>query len=104
MAMRPAGAADSRPLIESLSATPAVVRGGDTVSWNVRTTPDVVAVSARVNIYTVQLQRAAAGRFGVSFRVPSDVPPFFHGRYTVVVTARTQSGETAQGSFVMDFQ
>jgi len=69
------------PQIYSVSATPAVVRGGDSVVWDVRTTPDVV-----------------------SFAVPNNVPFFFHGNYHLDVAANSSTGDTAHRVVSLTFE
>jgi len=80
------------------------VHGGQTVVWDVRTTPDVVSVDARVSLYALELQKESAGHFGLSFAVPSGVPWFFHGTYDLDVRAHSASGETAHRSVSLTFQ
>jgi hypothetical protein len=45
-----------------------------------------------------------SGHFAVTFAIPRNVPPIFHGRYSVSVTATTAAGRAAHGSFVMEFR
>ena len=92
------------PQIVTIANSPAVVHTGDVVNWTVLTTPDVTAVSAHVSVYTIPLRRIESGHFAVTFAIPSNVPPIFHGRYSVTVTATTAAGRSASGSFVLDFR
>ena len=92
------------PHILAAGATPAVVRNGDSVVWNVRTTPEVVSVDARVAFYDLRLGRTGPGRFACVFHIPSSVPFFFHRVYHVTVTARDADGTTDSRSFALSFQ
>lgn len=92
------------PQIYSVHATPSVVHGGDSVVWDVRTTPDVVSVDARVSLYALQMVKQSAGHFALSFAVPSGTPWFFHGTYDLDVRAHTESGEVAHRSISLIFE
>jgi len=92
------------PKIYSVLVQPSVVHSGQYVSWIVRTSHDVVTVSAHVSVYTLPLRREGAGRFFLGFTIPSNVPPIFHGTYSLQLTARTQSGATAVRTVPMIFQ
>ena len=94
----------SGPQILYLSATPAVVHGGQSVVWDVRTTPDVVSVDARVSLYALQLHRRSPGRFFLSFQVPRGLPWFFHGNYRLDVRAHSAQGAIVHRSISLDFQ
>ncbi len=83
------------PRILSIATSPAVVHDGDVVRWTVRTSPDVVGVSAHVLAYSFALQRRRAGSFALSFSIPRGVPFFFHRTYDLDVVARTAAGATA---------
>jgi hypothetical protein len=80
------------------------VHGGDSVVWDVRTTPDVVKVVARTSLYALSLNRIAPGHFTLSFAIPSGVPSFFHGNYNLDVAANTSSGDTAHRQVSLSFQ
>ncbi|MGP6189706.1 MAG: hypothetical protein ACLPSH_06435 [Vulcanimicrobiaceae bacterium] len=97
-------AADAAPRILAAAAKPTVVRNGDSVSWDVRTTPEVVSVDARVSFYDLRLVRRGPGRFGIVLYIPPGVPFFFHRQYQVTVTARDADGSTDSRSFSMSFQ
>lgn len=94
----------SGPQILYLSATPPVVYGGQDVVWDVRTTPDVVSVDARVSLYALQLHKRSPGRFFLTFRVPNGLPWFFHGNYTLDVRAHSAKGEIVHRSIALDFK
>ena len=83
---------------------PRVAHAGDRVKWDARVSPDVVTVTARVAVYTFSLYLVRHGHFGETFRIPKDVPPFFHGNYSVTITATTASGATAQRSVALIFE
>ncbi len=79
-----------------MHTSPAVVHDGDTLLWDVRTTPDVVDVVAHVTVYAFRLQKQAAGQYVLAFTIPKGVPGFFHGNYTLNLVARSVTGiETA---------
>jgi|GEM_PF-1984451 len=99
-----APSASRTPKIYSVVVQPSVVHTGDAVSWIVRTSHDVVSVSAHVSAYTLPLRQQGAGRFFLGFTIPSNVPPIFHGTYSLELTARTQSGATAVRTVPMIFQ
>jgi hypothetical protein len=92
------------PAIISASALPGVVHEGDTVTWDVRTTSDVVAVDAKVQLASFELQRDRPGHFGLVFRVPAGVPPLFHGTYDIELTAHTSSGARATRTLEVRFE
>jgi len=92
------------PEIVTIANSPAIAHTGDVVNWTVLTTPDVSSVSARVYVYTIALHRLESGHFAITFTIPRNVPPIFHGRYRVGVTATTAAGRSAYGSFVMEFR
>ncbi|GAC1542619.1 MAG: hypothetical protein NVS3B16_07800 [Vulcanimicrobiaceae bacterium] len=81
-----------------------MVHAGENVTWDVRTTRDIVSVSAHVSAYTIPLQRTGSGRFALSFTVPANVPAFFHGTYNLDVTGETSAGSTAKRTVSMTFQ
>ncbi len=92
------------PKIYSVSATPHVAHAGDAVKWDAHVSPDVVAVTARVAVYTFSLYPVRSGHFGEVFRIPRDVPPFFHGNYSVTVTATNANGDSVSRSIALRFQ
>jgi hypothetical protein len=92
------------PRILSLRATPAVVHSGQSVVWDVRTTPDVVSVDAKVSVYGLKLVKQAPGHFGLSFAIPNGVPWFFHGIYDLDVSAHSNTGEIAHRSISLTFE
>jgi hypothetical protein len=94
----------SGPQIISISTSPSIVRDGAHVVWSVRTSADVVSVTAQVSAYTLPLVRQAAGRFELAFAVPSNIPSFFHGTYNLLVTARSRSGATADRTVSVVFE
>lgn len=77
---------------------------GDVVRWTVRTSKDVVDVSAHVMAYSFPLQRRAPGSFALAFTVPKGVPFFFHRTYDLDVVARTAAGATATTKVGIAFQ
>ncbi len=74
------------------------------MQWTVRTSPDVVNVSAHALAYAFALQRRAPGSFGLAFTVPKGVPFFFHRSYQLDVIARSASGATATTTVNIPFQ
>jgi hypothetical protein len=100
----PAPTTPSGPQIYSVHATPSIVHGGESVVWDVRTTPDVVSVDAQVSLYALQMEKQSAGHFALSFAVPSNVPWFFHGTYDLDVRAHSESGEVAHRSISLTFE
>jgi len=87
--------APTGPQILSVSATPSVIHAGQSVAWDVRTTSDIVSVSANVTAYHLPLQRTEPGHFVLNFTIPSNVPGFFHGTYSLDVRGETASGASA---------
>jgi hypothetical protein len=96
--------APSGPQILSLSATPPVVRSGQSVVWDVRTTRDVVSVTASVTIYSFPLVRVAPGHFALTFGIPPDVPPVFHGNYDMNVVAKDAAGDAVSRHITLTFE
>ncbi len=92
------------PKIYSVSATPRIAHAGDSVKWDAHVSPDVVSVTARVAVYTFSLYPVRDGHFGEVFRIPRDVPPFFHGNYSVTVTATNANGDSVSRSIALRFQ
>lgn len=99
-----ASSAPAGPRILSVATSPSIVHSGDAVTWNVRTSADVVSVTAHVSAYTLPLQPQGPGRFFLGFTIPSTVPAVFHGTYSLELTARTQSGATSKRDVPMVFQ
>ncbi len=91
------------PTISAVAATPTTVHGGDTVHWDVRTSPNVVSVAAHVELATLQLQRASAGHFTLAFVIPANTPGFFHGTYSVNIIAKASDGDTATKTISLTF-
>lgn len=96
--------ADTAPHIYSVSASPPVVHNGETVSWDVRTSDNVSAVSAQVTGFSIALPQLGPGHFSVSFTVPAAAPPFLHGNYVVNVVARTSGGASASRTISLSFR
>ncbi|GAC1441849.1 MAG: hypothetical protein NVSMB59_02960 [Vulcanimicrobiaceae bacterium] len=94
----------SGPQIISVVASPAVVHAGQTVSWDVRTTPDIVSVAASVSAYHLPLQRSGPGHFVLNFAIPPNVPWFFHGNYTLDVHGQTAGGAGADRQVSLSFR
>jgi hypothetical protein len=80
------------------------VHDGQRVVWDVRTSPDVVSVTANVSAYSLPLVRQEAGHFALYFAIPANVPGVFHGTYNLSVVARTSSGATAARTVSVTFQ
>ncbi|MGP6159335.1 MAG: hypothetical protein ACLPYS_17830 [Vulcanimicrobiaceae bacterium] len=99
-----ASPAAAGPAILSASALPTVVHEGQTVTWDVHTTTDVVAVDAHVQLASFALRRDRPGHFGLAFQVPSGVPPIFHGTYAVQLTARNSSGASVTRTLELRFE
>jgi hypothetical protein len=91
------------PAIYAVSS-PGVIHDGEAVTWSVATSRDVIAVSGHVSVYNFPFTSAGGGRFFVSFSVPADVPPLFHGTYSMNVIARSRSGATAERTVNVTFQ
>ena len=89
----PTPAPTPAPEIYSVSS-PGVVHAGQTVSGVVRTSPDVVAVTARVGIFKRSLVRESPGIFTLVVALPSSVPWFVRRRWTITIEARNAHGET----------
>ncbi len=89
----PTASASGAPRIVSLATSPDVVHAGDTVRWDVRTTPDVSGVTAKVATYGFTFVRVAAGHFTLAFAIPPAVPFFFHGDYRLAVIAAAPAGD-----------
>ncbi len=96
--------APAGPKIYSVSATPKIAHAGDSVKWDAHVSLDVVSVTARVAVYTFSLYPTSSGHFGEVFRIPRDVPPFFHGNYSVTVTATNADGDSVSRSVALRFQ
>ncbi len=100
----PAAAADSSaPTISAVAATPSTVHGGDTVRWDVHTSPNVVSVAAHVTLATLQLQRTAPGHFTLAFVIPANTPGIFHGTYNVDIIAKASDGDSATKTISLTF-
>ncbi len=89
----PTAAVSGAPRIVSLATSPDVVHAGDTVRWDVRTTPDVSGVTAKVATYGFTFVRVAPGHFTLAFAIPPSVPFFFHGDYRLAVLAAAPAGD-----------
>ncbi len=100
----PVRAARVGPRILAVATSPSIVHSGEHAVWDVRTSPDVVSVTATVDAYTLTLVRRAAGRFGLDFAVPNNVPGFFHGTYNLQIVARTESGVSVARTVSVIFQ
>ena len=96
--------ARKEPQIISITATPDVVHAGGTVSWLVLTSADVVSVVAHVATYTLPMQRVGPGRFALNFKIPANVPGFFHGRYDLTVHAESSSGSSTERPITLRFE
>jgi hypothetical protein len=85
----------SEPAIYFASAAPTVARAGDTIVWRVRTSRDVVMVSANAFGVTIPFQRRGPGQFGTAFQIPAGMPAFFRRTYWVGIEARNAAGAKA---------
>ncbi len=92
------------PQILSVVASPTVIRAGQTVSWDVRTTHDIVTVAANVSAYHLPLQRFGPGHFVLNFTVPANVPGIFHGTYDLDVHGETAAGASADRRVSLEFR
>lgn len=92
------------PRIVSVAVSPPIVHDGDTVRWEVKTSDDVTAVSAKVKVYAFNLQRLGPGRFELAFTIPHGVPGFFHGTYDLDLQARDAAGTVASRTVPVNFQ
>lgn len=93
-----------KPAILTVSVSPAIVHNGETVSWDVKTTPDVTAVEAKVSFATLSLQKQAPGHFVLAFTIPTSAPPFMHSAYKVNVVAHAGYGETLTRTVSLEFR
>ena len=91
------------PEIYSVSASPRVVHDGQAVVWDVRTTPDIVTVTASTSLIELPLQRFSPGHFGLTFSIPRGVPGFFHGTYNMDVSAVSTGGATLHRGIALTF-
>jgi PBP1b-binding outer membrane lipoprotein LpoB len=89
--------------IYSVSASPSVVHDGQAVVWDVRTTPDIVSVTATTTMIALPLQRFSPGHFGLTFAIPRGVPGFFHGTYNMDVSAVSAHGATLHRGIALTF-
>ena len=96
--------ASADPIIYSVSASPTVAHAGDSIKWDAHVSPNVVAVTARVAVYSFSLYRERFGHFGETFVIPKDVPPFFRGRYGVTITATTATGASTSRLIRLSFE
>lgn len=85
------------PRIISYSIGATVVHPGQTLAGNVRTTPDVVAVSVHVMGFSVPMRKTGPGAFSLAWVVPQ-IPPLFFRTYTLTAVASTAGGQTAAQS------
>ena len=99
----PAATSAAEPRIYSITP-PGVVHAGESVTWDVRTTPNVTSVRAHVSAYTFPLVQAGPGLFAVSFTVPANVPGIFHGTYSMNFQARTRDGATTERTVQVRFE
>ncbi len=100
----PAPSASAGPHFYALSAAPAVVHAGQSVSFAARTSPDVATVIASVSAYKLNFARVAPGRFSLAFAIPPNVPFFFHGTYQLNVTARALDGSSVSRAVTIVFE
>jgi len=100
----PAPTPSAGPRFYALSAAPAVVHAGESVSFAARTSPDVATVIASVSAYKLNFARVAPGRFSLAFAIPPNVPFFFHGTYQLNVTARALDGSSVSRAVTITFE
>jgi hypothetical protein len=86
------------PQILAIHLAPTVVGGGTTVHADVRTTPEVVAVTAIAGGVSIDVPRVGTGEFAVSATLPWMLPPFVHGPYAVTFVARDARGHATQAA------
>jgi len=92
------------PAILSAQTSQSVVHAGETVLWTVRTTADVVTVTAAAQFYKFTLKRNGPGRFSLPFTIPAAAPPFFHGSYWLTIVASTIDGRSAETTLPIRFE
>jgi hypothetical protein len=83
------------PQIVWAAIDPKPVHPGDVVEATVLTTPDIVAVEARVAHFTFAIPQLEPGKFRQAGRVPK-IARFFHGTYHVTFVGRCSDGRTAE--------
>lgn len=83
------------PAIYAVSVSPDPVGAGELVSGSVITSSNVASVVATVRGIAAPVPKVGVGRFALSYRLPSAIPFFFHGTYTLVVVARNVDGVSA---------
>lgn len=71
--------------------------------WDVRTTADIVRVTASTTMIVLPLQRFSPGHFGLTFSIPHGVPGFFHGTYNMDVSAVSAGGTTLHRGIALTF-
>jgi hypothetical protein len=90
-----AASALSAPSIYAVEMSTHVVSAGQTIFGHVSTSDDVASVEARVQGFSALLSKRSAGDFALQYRLPSFIPGFLRGTYTVRVIARTTEGVQA---------
>lgn len=83
------------PQIVSVAINPDPVHAGKSVDATIETTPDVVAVQARVMNLKIDIPRDGDGTFHKSAKVPW-MARFFKGTYKVTFVATCKDGHEAQ--------
>ena len=89
------GPAAGAPQIVSVAINPDPVRAGKSVDATIQTTPDVVAVQARVMNLKIDIPRQADGEFHKTAVVPW-MARFFKGTYNVTFVATCKDGHETQ--------
>ena len=90
-------AAASAPEILSISVSPSVVGSGSVVHASVRTTPNVVSVTAYAAGQSIDVPRVGSGAFAGSTTLPA-LPPFVHGSFGVTFRAYDARGAMTQAA------
>jgi hypothetical protein len=86
------------PQIYGVNLSASAAGGGDVVSGTVTTSSNVASVVASVAGITAGVPKVGVGQFAMSYRLPSLIPPFVKGTYTIVVVARNVDGASASRS------
>lgn len=91
----PPTSARESPQILRIDLSKSDIGGGDHVSGDVVTTPDVSVVRAIIVGQIVKLRRSRIGHFEIAFTVPEPVPFFFKGTQSVEFVALDAAGDKA---------
>jgi hypothetical protein len=86
------------PQILSIRLDPTEVSAGSTVHAYVRTTTQVIAVTAIAAGQSIPVPQVSLGEFATSTTLPPLLPPFVHGSIMVTFVARDARGRTTQAA------